>query len=191
MVEIRWHARAGQGAVTAAKLFAEAALNKDKHFQAFPEYGPERMGAPIQAYTRVSSEPISVYASIEEPDAVVVLDSTLLTTIDVTEGLRDGGALVVNTMMSPEEVRNICGIEDVSKYRIFTVDASKIALETIKKAIPNTPMIGALIKAIGILSLDDVIDHLKKIFGKKFSQDIIDGNISAVKRAFEEVDASA
>lgn len=187
IIEIRWHARAGQGAVTAAKLFAEAALSKDKYFQAFPEYGPERMGAPIQAYTRVSSEPITIHSSILKPNVVIVLDATLLTTIDVTEGLEEGGALIVNTVMTPEEVRNLCGIEDVSKFNVYTVDATRIAMETIKKAIPNTPMVGALVRITGTLSMDDVIDHLKKVFGKKFAQEIIDGNVKAVERAYEEV----
>lgn len=187
MIEIRWHARAGQGAVTAAKLFAETALSKDKYFQAFSEYGPERTGAPIQAYTRVSSKPITIHSSIEKPNVVIVLDATLLTTIDVTEGLIDGGALIVNTVMPPEEVRNICGLKDIDKHKVYTVDASKIALDTIKKAIPNTPMVGALVKVTGTLSLNDVIEHLIKTFGKKFSQEIIDGNVKAVKRAYEEV----
>lgn len=187
LVEIRWHARAGQGAVTAAKLFAEAALSRDKYFQAFPEYGPERMGAPIQAYTRISSLPITVHSNIEEPDIVVVLDPSLLTTIDVTEGLHEGGALIVNTVVSPQEVRETCKISSDKKYRVYTVNASKIALETIKKAIPNTPMVGALVKVSGTLTLDDITGHLRKSFGKKFSQEIIDGNVKAVERAYQEV----
>lgn len=187
IIEIIWHARAGQGAVTAAKLFAEAALTKDKYFQAFPEYGPERMGAPIKAYTRVSSDPINLYSSILEPDVVIVLDATLLTTIPITDGLKDGGALIVNTTMSPDEVRDICGITDIDKFKIYTINANKIALDTIKRAIPNTPMVGALIKVTGSLALEDVVDHLIESFGKKFSQEIIDGNVEAVKRAYEEV----
>jgi pyruvate ferredoxin oxidoreductase gamma subunit len=186
MVEIRWHARAGQGAVTAAKLFAEAALSTNKHFQAFPEYGPERTGAPIQAFTRVSDVPITVHSNIENPDAVVVLDSTLLSTINVTEGLTDNGILLANTIMSPPEVKNICGIEN-RNYKVYTVDASKIAMETIGRDIPNTPMVGALLKAIDVISVDDVKDHLIKSFSKKFSQEIIDANVNAVERAYNEV----
>lgn len=185
MVEIRWHARAGQGAVTAAKLVAETALSTNKHFQAFPEYGPERTGAPIQAFTRVSKLPITVHSNIESPDVVVVLDATLLSTIDVTEGLADGGILLANTVMSPDEVKGICGIEN-HNYKVFTVAASKIAKETIGRDIPNTPMVGALLKAVDVISVDDVKDHLVKTFGKKFSQEIIDANVAALERAYNE-----
>lgn len=186
MVEIRWHARAGQGAVTAAKLVAEAALSTNKHFQAFPEYGPERTGAPIQAFTRVSAVPITVHSNIENPDVVVVLDSTLLSTINVTENLVEEGVLLANTVMSPDEVKSLCSIEN-KNYKVYTLDASKIALDTIKRDIPNTPMVGALLKVVDVISIDDVKDHLIKSFGKKFSQEIIDANVTALERAYNEV----
>lgn len=186
MVEIRWHARAGQGAVTAAKLVAEAALSTNKHFQAFPEYGPERTGAPIQAFTRVSEVPITVHSNIENPDVVVVLDSTLLSTINVTENLVDEGVLLANTVMSPDEVKSLCNIEN-KNYKVYTIDASKIAMDTIKRDIPNTPMVGALLKVVNVISIDDVKEHLIQSFGKKFSQEIIDANVNALERAYNEV----
>lgn len=186
MVEIRWHARAGQGAVTAAKLVAEAALSTNKHFQAFPEYGPERTGAPIQAFTRVSAVPITVHSNIENPDVVVVLDSTLLSTINVTENLVEEGVLLANTVMSPDEVKSLCNIEN-KNYKVYTIDASKIAMDTIKRDIPNTPMVGALLKVVDVISIEDVKDHLIKSFGKKFSQEIIDANVTALERAYSEV----
>ncbi len=186
LTEIRWHGRGGQGAVTAAKLVAEAALKQDKYFQASPEYGPERMGAPIQAFTRISSQPISIHCAVTNPNIVVVLDKTLLSVVNVTEGLDADGALLVNTEMSPAEVR---AAFNISGHKVFTVDANKIALESIGKAIPNTPMLGALLKATGIMDIDKVAEHIRASFGKKFSQEIIDGNVEAVTRAYQEVQA--
>lgn len=184
VTEIRWHGRGGQGVVTAAKLLAESALEQDKYFQAMPEYGAERMGAPIQAFTRLSSEPITLHCNITNPNIVVILDQTLIGVINVAGGLTDDGIVLVNTNCDPKKVR-----EDLklTKGKIFTVNATQIALETIGKPIPNTPMLGALIKATGIISLDNVLEHLKKSFGKKFAQEVINANIDAVKRAYEEV----
>src|SRR3990172_4149956 len=184
LTEIRWHGRGGQGAVTAAKLVAETALKQDKYFQASPEYGPERMGAPIQAFTRISPEPISIHCAVTNPNIVVVLDRTLLSVVDVTEGLDSDGTLIVNTEMPPAEVRSAFNIQG---YNIFTVDANKIAVESIGKAIPNTPMLGALLKATAIMDIDKVAEHIRLSFGKKFSQEIIDGNVEAVTRAYQEV----
>ncbi len=184
LTEVRWHARGGQGAVTAAKLLAEAALSQGKYFQAFPEYGPERMGAPIQAFTRISSDPIHIKSGVTNPDVVVVLDPTLLKSVDVTVGLPEEGVLLVNTDESPIEVRSSGGF---SGRKIFTVPATKIALDTIGKPIPNTPMLGALARVTALISLDDMESHLRSSFGKKFSEDIIEGNIAALKRAYSEV----
>ncbi|MCK4267297.1 MAG: 2-oxoacid:acceptor oxidoreductase family protein [Actinomycetia bacterium] len=183
LTEIRWHGRGGQGAVTAAKLVAEAALKQDKYFQASPEYGPERMGAPIQAFTRICPEPILIHCAVTNPDIVVVLDPTLLSVVNVTDGLVENGALVINTDMSPAEVRQANNIEG---YKIVTVDASKIAIESIGRAIPNTPMLGAVLKATGIMDLEKVAEHIRSSFGKKFSQEIIDGNVEALTRAYQE-----
>ena len=185
ITEIRWHARAGQGAVTAAKLAAEAALEQGKHFQAFPEYGPERTGAPIQAFTRLSDQPIRVHSNVEHPQVVVVLDPTLLEVVDVTQGMPPGGTLLINTPAPPAEVRSRFNFNN--GCRIYCVDASGISRETIGKDIPNTPMVGALIRATGLLSLDAVLDQLRAQFGKKFAESVVEGNLNAVRRAHEEV----
>jgi pyruvate ferredoxin oxidoreductase gamma subunit len=184
LTEIRWHARAGQGAVTAAKLVAETALELDRFMQAMPEYGPERMGAPIKAFTRISDEPIDIHCNIEAPNVVVVLDETLLSIVDVTEGLTDDGVIIVNTCKTPDQIRKELGIE---RARVACVDASGISLETLKRDMPNTPMIGALVRVTGLFDLQAVFDHLQKTFGKKFSQDVIDANIESIRRAYEEV----
>lgn len=185
MTEIRWHARAGQGAVTAAKLIADTALSAGAYIQAMPEYGPERTGAPLKAYTRVSDEPIEVHNSIKNPDIVVVLDETLLGIVDVLEGIKQGGVLILNTAMSPAEAREKTGA--AAGVTVATVNASEIALETIKRDIPNTPICGALSKVTGVVTLDGIKEHLKATFGKKFSQEIIDANLESVSRAYEEV----
>lgn len=184
ITEIRWHGRGGQGAVTAAKLVAEAALRQDQYFQASPEYGPERMGAPIQAFTRISPEPIDIFCGVTNPGIVVVLDATLLSTVDVTDGMPADGVLLVNTADDPAKVREQTGFES---GKVATVDATQIALDTIGKAIPNTPMLGALLKATGLMEIDGVLEHVRASFGKKFAQEIIEGNVDAVKRAYEEV----
>lgn len=183
-MEIRWHGRGGQGVVTAAALLAEAALEQGKYFQSFPEFGPERMGAPIRAYSRVSSEPINLHCGVTEPNVVAVLDPTLIGVIDVTEGLKSDGAIIVNTKESPVEVKNKLGLKS---GHVFTVDASQIAAEEIGKRIPNTPMLGALLKATGILDLESVLGHLRKSFSSKFSSQIVEGNVRALERAFKEV----
>jgi pyruvate ferredoxin oxidoreductase gamma subunit len=187
LTEIRWHARAGQGAVTAAKLVAETALELDRYIQAMPEYGPERMGAPIQAFTRISETPIEIHNNIENPDVVVVLDETLLPIVDVAAGLADDGIIIVNTCSPPSAVRAALGI---AHGTVATVDATGISVDTLKRDMPNTPMIGALAKLTGLFTLDQVSQHLAKTFGKKFTQEVIDANVAAVTRAYEEVQSS-
>lgn len=187
LTEIRWHARAGQGAVTAAKLVAETALELDRYIQAMPEYGPERMGAPIQAFTRISDDPIEIHNNIENPHVVVVLDESLLPIVDVSRGLREGGAIILNTSGSPAD---FAGKLVADGATIATVDASGISLATLRRDMPNTPMIGALAKVTGLFTLDQVLDHLAKTFGKKFSPEIIEANINAATRAYEEVQFS-
>ena len=152
LTELRWHGRGGQGAVTAAKMVAELAAERGKYFQAFPEYGPERSGAPIVAFTRRSTEPIQIYSAIEHPNVVLVLDPTLLGTVDVTDGAPDDAIVVVNTDESPAA---LCAHVDFGGRRVMTVAATVIAQETIGKAIPNTPMVGALAKATGLFTLDE------------------------------------
>lgn len=185
LTEIRWHARAGQGAVTAAKLVAETALFEDRYMQAMPEYGPERMGAPLKAFTRISSEPIEVYNNIENPDIVVLLDETLLKVIDITEGIHADGAVIINTTESPAEMRAKLNVPET--VTVATIDASGIALATIKRDIPNTPIVGALTKVRPVVSIESVKGQLVKTFGKKFAQEMIDANLASVQRAYEEV----
>jgi pyruvate ferredoxin oxidoreductase gamma subunit len=187
LTEIRWHARAGQGAVTAAKLVADTALELDQYIQAMPEYGPERMGAPIQAFTRLSDEPIEIHNNIEFPNVIVVLDESLLPIVDVASGLLDDGTIIVNTCSAPSEVRRALGL---NHGHVATVDASGISLATLKRDIPNTPMIGALAKVTGLFTLEQVADHLRHSFGKKFSEDVVNANVESVTRAYQEVTAA-
>jgi pyruvate ferredoxin oxidoreductase gamma subunit len=185
LTEIRWHARAGQGAVTAAKLVAETALSQDRYMQAMPEYGPERMGAPIKAFTRISDVPIEIHNNIESPDVVVVLDDSLLDVVDVTEGLKADGVIIVNTCTPAADVKRVLAVGEGVK--VACVDASGISLDTIKRDIPNTPMVGALAKVTGAVDHQAVRLLLEKSFGKKFSKEIIDANLESVDRAYEEV----
>ncbi len=185
LTEIRWHGRGGQGVVTAGKLLAEAALGTGQYFQAFPDYGPERMGAPIRAFTRLSSDPIDLHCQIERPDVVLVLDPTLLGTVDVAEGLKDDGILLVNTAQTPAEVREMLGL---TKGKVFTVNASHIAIETMGREITNTPMLGAFAKATGLFNIEDIIEQTRRRFGKyQMKEDVIEANVRAIRRASEEV----
>ena len=185
LTEIRWHARAGQGAVTAAKLVADTALLQGNYIQAMPEYGPERTGAPLKAYTRVSSEPIEVHNNIQNPDIVIVVDDTLLSSTDVMEGMPEDGIILFNTTMTAEEARRAVGAPD--SMRVAVVDASGIALATIKRDMPNTPIVGALAKVSGLFPLDLVEERLKITFGKKFSQEMVEANLESCSRAYKEV----
>jgi pyruvate ferredoxin oxidoreductase gamma subunit len=184
LTEIRWHGRGGQGVVTAGELLAETALDGGQYFQAFPDYGPERMGAPIRAFTRISPDPITIHSQIEEPDVVLVLDPTLLGAVPVTEGLKQDGVLVVNSAMTPAEVRKKL---DFHVGRVFTVDASHIAIEEMGREITNTPMLGAFAKATGVVDIDALAHEVREWFGAKLSQQAVDANIRALKRAAEEV----
>ena len=186
LTEIRWHGRGGQGAVTAAKMVAELALGQNKYFQAFPEYGPERSGAPLVAFTRVSDEPIQIYAGIEHPQIVVVLDPSLLGIVDVTKGAPADAIVLVNSEMSPAELRKHYHLEG---FHYYTIAATRIAVETIKRAIPNTPMVGALTRITGLFPIDEVVTFLRADFGKKFPPKVVEGNINAITRSYEEVQA--
>jgi pyruvate ferredoxin oxidoreductase gamma subunit len=184
-LEIRWHGRGGQGTVTAAKVFADACLSGGRHVQAFPEYGPERSGAPLRAYNRVSSKELRMHCPVLRPNIVVVVDATLLDAIDVTEGSPDNAIFIVNSSKDPKEIRE--KLKARPSQKVFTVDATKIAIENIGRPLPNSPMVGVLSKVSSIVSLDSILEDVKKSFGKKFSQKIIDGNLEAVKRGYEEV----
>jgi pyruvate ferredoxin oxidoreductase gamma subunit len=184
VMEVRWHARGGQGAKTAATVLAEAAIHEGKYSQGFPEYGPERMGAPVRGFTRIAEVPIRRHCAIEEPDVVVVLDETLLESAGVCDGLAEDGCLIVNSKRDHQEV---CKEAGAGNREIWVVDATGIALDELKRDIPNTPMVGALLKATGLLKLETVIADVEKKFAKKFKKSIVDSNITAIKRAYEEV----
>jgi pyruvate ferredoxin oxidoreductase gamma subunit len=185
LVEIRWHGRGGQGTVTAAKVLADACLSGGRFVQAFPEYGPERAGAPLRAYNRIGDKELRLHCPVLHPKVVSVVDATLIDAINLTEGALDDAIFVVNTSKPPAEIRKRLKAKDTQK--VYTVDATKIAIESIGRAMPNSPMLGAVDRVTGLVTLEHLLEDVKKSFGKKFSQKIIDGNLSAVKRGFEEV----
>lgn len=186
VVEIRWHGRGGQGAKTASLLLADAAFNTGKYIQGFPEYGPERMGAPITAYNRISDERLSIHSNIYEPEYVVVVDDTLLASVDVTAGLKEEGAIIINTTKSPEEVRPYL---KGYKGKVCTIDARTISIETLGKYFPNTPMLGAVVKVSKVMDekefLTDMVESFKHKFAKK--PEVVEGNIKALERSMQEV----
>jgi pyruvate ferredoxin oxidoreductase gamma subunit len=184
-VEIRWHGRGGQGTVTAAKVLADACLSGGRYVQAFPEYGPERAGAPLRAYNRVSSKELRMHCPVLRPQIVSVVDATLLDAINVMEGAPEDATVVVNSSKDPQEIR--AKLNAGSGQKVFAVDATKIALECIGRALPNAPMLGAICKVTALVTLDHLLEDVKKSFGKKFSQKIIDGNLEATRRGYEEV----
>ena len=184
LIEIRWHGRGGQGAVTASKLLAEAAMGAGRYFQAFPDYGPERMGAPIRAFTRLSSRPITIHSQIAEPDVVVVLDPTLLATVPVTEGIKEDGVLLVNSALRPAEVREATGLQC---GRVYTVDASHIAIVEIGREITNTPMLGAFARVTGLFDIEVLAEELRAWFSGKIGADLVNANVRAFRRAASEV----
>ncbi len=184
-VEIRWHGRGGQGTVTAAKVLADACLSGGRHVQAFPEYGPERAGAPLRAYNRISSKEIRMHCPVLHPQVVSVADATLLDGINVTEGALDDTVFIINTSKDPKKIRE--KLKAKPGQKVFTVDATKIAIECIGRALPNAPMLGAISKTINLITLETLLEDIRKSFGKKFSQKIIDGNLEAAKRGYEEV----
>lgn len=188
LLEIRWHGRGGQGAKTAALLFADAAVETGKFIQAFPEYGPERMGAPVFAFNRVSDEPILQHCGIKAPQIVVVLDPTLMETVDVTEGLPDDGVVLVNTQKTAQEIKKELKL---TSQEVYVVDASKIAQEILNRDLPNTPMLGALIKVSKLLEFQPMLESVEARLKHKFPNrpDVVDGNIKAIKRAYEEAKA--
>ena len=186
LIEIRWHGRGGQGAKTASLLLADAAFNTGKYIQGFPEYGPERMGAPITAYNRISDTPITVHSNIYEPDYVVVVDDTLLETVNVTAGLKSTGAIVINTTKPADYLKSVLkGYEG----KIYTIDARKVSMECLGKYFPNTPMLAAIVKVTGIMSDEAFINDMEGSFKHKFAKkpEVIEGNMNAIKMALNEV----
>lgn len=186
VTEIRWHGRGGQGAKTAALLLADVAFKTGKFVQGFPEYGPERMGAPITAYNRIGDKEIRVHSNIYHPDYVVVVDEGLLEVVDVTNGLSPEGAIVVNTKRSAEEIRR-----ELRGYtgKVFTIDARKVSKQCLGKYFPNTPMLAAIVKVSRVMDETVFFQEMQASFEHKFSSkpEVIEGNMNALKMAFEEV----
>ena len=186
MIEIRWHGRGGQGAKTASLLLADAAFNTGKYIQGFPEYGPERMGAPITAYNRISTTPIRVHSNVYEPDYVVVVDDTLLSAVDVTSGLKEDGAILINTTKTIDEIKPLLKGYNGS---VYTIDARKISVDALGRYFPNTPMLAAIVKVTGIMTDEEFINDMQSSFKHKFAKkpEVIPGNMQAVEVALKEV----
>ncbi len=186
-IEVRWHGRAQQGVVTAAKVLGEAALMMGKFVQAFPEFGPERMGAPVRAYNRISDEPIRLHGQVTNPSIVLIVDPTLIGTVDPCEGTPEDGVFIINTPAGAAVMRDKLGLAGKGQAKVYTVDASKISTESIGRHIPNTSMLGALAKVTGVVDLDSLLDDFKENYSKKYSSKVIEGNLEAIRRGFEEV----
>ena len=183
MTEVRWHGRAGQGVVTAGELLAEVAMQEGKFFQAFPEYGAERMGAPIKSYTRISDDLIELHCPILEPDVVIVVNPNLIGVVDLTDGLKPGGTVIINTPDTPATLRRRLGLED---GRVWCVDASKIALEEFKRDIPSTMMLAVVAKATGLIQLDHALEVARETLGSRLRPEIVEANLRALQRAHDE-----
>jgi 2-oxoisovalerate ferredoxin oxidoreductase gamma subunit len=180
ILEIRWHGRGGQGAVTAAMILAKAAISEGRWAQAFPAFGPERRGAPVLAFTRISDSPITIRSEIYQPDVIVILDPTLPKTIDVKSGFKEDGTAIFNSTKKPSDIKNELNIFG----KVATVDATKIAIETLGKPISNTAILGAFVKAVSIVKIDSIIDATKEVF----PGDVDGKNANAIKRSYEETD---
>jgi len=186
LVEIRWHGRGGQGAKTASLLLADAAFNTGMYVQGFPEYGPERMGAPITAYNRIGQEPIRVHSNIYNPDFVVVVDETLLHSVDVTKGLSKDGAIIINTSREKDEIIPLLnGYEG----RVYVIDARKVSMATLGKYFPNSPMLAAIVKVSEVMEQDIFLSQMEESYKHKFAKkpEVIEGNMNALKMALSEV----
>lgn len=185
-VEIRWHGRGGQGAKTAALLLADVAFKTGKYVQGFPEYGPERMGAPITAYNRISEEPVTIHSNIYYPDYVAVVDDSLLQSIDVTHGLKEDGALIINTEKKKEEIMPLLhGFQG----SVYTLDAKAISIKALGKNYPNSPMLAAVVAVSGVMPKQDFLREMQASFSHKFAKkpEVIDGNMRALELALAQV----
>ena len=185
-VEIRWHGRGGQGAKTAALLLADVAFKGGKYVQGFPEYGPERMGAPITAYNRISEEPVTVHSNIYDPDYVVVVDDGLLETTDVTQGLKENGAVIINTEKEKEELLPL-----LHGYQgeVYTLDAKAISMHALGKNYPNSPMLASVVAVSGVMEQEEFLNEMHDSFQHKFAKkpEVIDGNMKALELTFAEI----
>ena len=186
MIEIRWHGRGGQGAKTASLLLADAAFNTGKYIQGFPEYGPERMGAPITAYNRISTAPIRIHSNIYEPDYVVVVDDSLLESVPVTAGLKETGAIIINTTKDANALKPLL---NGYKGKVYTIDARKVSIEALGRYFPNTPMLAAIVKVSNIMSEEEFLNDMEGSFKHKFAKkpEVIEGNMKALTLALKEV----
>jgi pyruvate ferredoxin oxidoreductase gamma subunit len=180
LIEIRWHGRGGQGIVSVSRLLADAALSENKHVQSFPEFGPERSGAPVRGFTRISDEPIGIHSQIYNPNIVVVVDPTLIGNSSVTSGLAENGAVIANSERTPQELQKTLAIRNA---RVYTINARRIALDVLGRPIYNTAMLGALIKVSPITSFESIASVVKS----RFPGPLGDKNVEAVRRAHEEV----
>ena len=182
--EVRWHGRGGQGAKTAAYLLAEAAMHAGKVIQAFPEFGPERRGAPIRAFTRISDEPIRIRSHVYSPDVVIVLDPSLFEWEDLLSGTNDEAVILINTPLSPAEAREEFGIEG---RKVFTVDATAISFEELKRNLPNIPLMGAFAKATGLVPIEAMEEEIRSHFERRYGPEVAEANVKALRRGYEEV----
>ncbi len=180
MLEFRWHGRGGQGAWTASELLARTAIFEGKYIQSFPEFGPERMGAPVTAFTRISAEPIRLHCSVYDPDVVVVLDNTLLKTVPVTSGInREEDVIIINSIEEPAKFRRSL---KVTTGKVWTVPATEIALKFLGAPITNTALLGAVAKATNVVTMDGIEKNVKE----RFKPEIAEKNIAVIKQAYEE-----
>jgi 2-oxoacid:acceptor oxidoreductase gamma subunit (pyruvate/2-ketoisovalerate family) len=179
ITEVRWHGRGGQGAWTASELLARTAIYEGKYIQSFPEFGPERMGAPVTAFTRISTQPIRLHCAVYEPDVVAVLDPTLLKTVPASSGLNENGIIIVNSADEPAKVKEVLKLE---KGKVWTIPATEIALRILGMPITNTAMLGAVARATSIVTLES----MEKIVKKRFRLDIAEKNFAVIKEAYQE-----
>ena len=186
MTEIRWHGRGGQGAKTASQLLADAAFMAGRYVQSFPEYGPERSGAPITAYNRISDERCSVHSNIYEPDYVAVVDETLLKSVDVTSGLKEDGAVIINSEKSPEELKEMLG---GYRGRVCTIDARAVSMECLGAYFPNTPMLAAVVMVSGCVDKERFLQDMEESYRHKFARkpQVIEGNLKCLRLSMDRV----
>ncbi|MCG2690693.1 2-oxoacid:acceptor oxidoreductase family protein [Candidatus Parcubacteria bacterium] len=184
-IEIRWHGRGGQGTVTAAKVFADACMSGGRYIQAFPEYGPERSGAPLLAYNRISTKELRKHYPVRNPGVVVIVDATLIEGVDVSAGVPDDAVFLINAARNMDNIKKKLHLKPGQK--LYAVDGSRIAQECIGRPLPNSPMVGALAKITGLAGLEVVVKNVEKSFGKKFSQKIVTGNLNAAETGWTEV----
>ena len=180
ILEVRWHGRGGQGAWTASELLARAAIQEGKYIQSFPEFGPERMGAPVAAFTRISEIPIKIHCAVYSPDVVAVLDPTLLRTVPVTKGINEDAIVIVNSDSDPAEMRETL---KMNNGRVFTLSATEIALKILGRPITNTAMLGGVTKVTGMVKIESIENVIKE----RFKTTIAERNIAVIKEAFKEV----